>query len=128
MTVKRYRPRLEIAGESYPFSMAVEAGGFVFVSGAIALDKDFNPLFDQDLAAQTESTIKVIERALAETGCKLTDIVRMGVFLKSTDQMEVFNDVCRKYFNEEPPARISVSSGFAHPDILVEIEVTAYKG
>ena len=67
-----------------------------------------------------------IKNTLTEAGCKLEDVVKSMVWLKNRDDFPGFNEIYGEYFPHEPPARSAIVSDFLI-DILVEIEVVAYK-
>ena len=122
-----YGDNVVVEGHKLSLSLAVEAGDFVFVSGLVSADENMNLALDVGIAEQTANTLELIKRVLAQAGCELNDIVRMGVFLKNREDLEGYNNTVAKYFPEKPPARITVLGDFLLEKVLVEIEVTAYK-
>lgn len=110
----------------FPFSKAVEAGGFIFLSGQIPLDADGKPLHGP-IADQTRNVLERIAATLAQVGSSLADVVRVTVWLSDLGQFAAYNDVYREYFRAPHlPARSTVCAQLAF-DVGVEIEVTAWR-
>ena len=110
----------------FPFSKAVQAGGFIFLSGQIALDGDGQPLRGP-IGAQTRNVLETIAATLAQTGAGLADVVRVTVWLSDLALFGEFNDVYREFFKApDLPARSTVQARLAF-DVDVEIEVTAFR-
>ena len=111
-----------------PYSQAVEAGGFVFVSGQIALD----PASGQIVAGGIrEQVLRVMENGkaiLAAAGCPMSAVVKATIYLKNMSDFAVLNEVYGSYFSAEPPARATVEVSRLPKDVLVEIDFTASKG
>ena len=109
-----------------PFSKAVEAGGFLFLSGQIALGQDGAALHGT-IEEQTSNVLDRIAATLEQLDSKLADVVRVTVWLSDLTLFARFNAVYRDYFKApDLPARSTVRAQLAfHVD--VEIEVTAYR-
>ena len=108
-----------------PYSQAVKAGGFVFVSGQIALDPATGNLIQGDVAAQTERVLKNLQAILHAAGSGLEKAVRCGVFLKNMGDFAAMNEVYGQFFKLLPPARSTVEVARLPKDVLVEIDVIA---
>jgi 2-iminobutanoate/2-iminopropanoate deaminase len=108
-----------------PFSQAVRAGGFVFVSGQVALDPATMKVIDGDIAVQTEQTLKNITAILAAAGLSLANVVRSGVYLRNMNDFAAMNAVYARHFPSEPPARTTIEVSRLPLDVLVEIDVVA---
>lgn len=108
-----------------PYSQAVRANGFVFVSGQIAIDPVTNTLVSGDVAFQTERVLKNLKGILAAAGSGLEKVVRSTVFLKNMGDFAAMNDVYGKFFPSQPPARSTVEVARLPKDVLVEIDVIA---
>src|ERR1700732_2202069 len=108
-----------------PYSQAIKAHGFVFVSGQIAIDPATQQVITGDVAAQTDRVLRNLSEILeaAETG--LGRVVRCGVFLKNMGDFAAMNEVYGKYFSTAPPARTTVEVARLPKDVLVEIDVIA---
>jgi 2-iminobutanoate/2-iminopropanoate deaminase len=111
-----------------PYTPAIKAGGFIFVSGQGAIDPVTNDwIEDDDIQAETLQTLKNIEVILKGAGASRTDIVRCGVFLKDGKDFAAMNEAYSKFFGDHKPARTTVEVKFASPRMRVEIDCVAYK-
>jgi 2-iminobutanoate/2-iminopropanoate deaminase len=108
-----------------PYSQAIVAGGFVFVSGQGAADPVTQEIVSGDVAVQTELVLQNLATILKAAGSGLDMVVRSTVFLKNMDDFAAMNDVYGKYFSSAPPARSTVEVARLPKDILVEIDVIA---
>ncbi len=111
-----------------PFSQAIRANGFVFVSGQIALDPRTGDLMAGDVAAQAERVLQNLSAILAEAGTGLERVVRCGVFLKDMKDFSRLNEVYSRYFPSDPPPRTTVEAARLPKDVLVEIDAIALAG
>lgn len=111
------------------FSRAVRVDRFVYVSGTTATDDDGHVVGEGDPAAQTEYIIQKIERALAEAGATLADVVRTRIYVTNADDWEAVGRVHGRYFADTRPANALVEvSRLVGDEYLVEIEVDAVVG
>ncbi len=108
-----------------PYSQAIKANGFVFVSGQIPLDPATQQLVDGDVAAQTERVLQNLSGILKAAGSSLDRVVKAGVFLKNMSDFAAMNEVYGRYFTQSPPARATVEVARLPKDVLVEIDVIA---
>ncbi len=108
-----------------PYSQAIKANGFVFVSGQIAIDPATQQLLAGDVAAQTERVLENLAGILKAAGSSLDRVVRAGVFLKNISDFAAMNEVYGRYFTQSPPARSTVEVARLPKDVLVEIDVIA---
>ena len=108
-----------------PYSQAIKANGFVFVSGQIAIDPATQQVVAGDVAVQTDRVLRNLSEILeaAETG--LGKVVRSTVYLKNMSDFAAMNEVYGKYFSSAPPARSTVEVARLPKDVLVEIDVIA---
>ncbi|HEY8497328.1 MAG TPA: RidA family protein [Limnochordales bacterium] len=111
-----------------PYSQAVKAGGFVFVSGQIPLDPETGRLVDGDIVAQTERVLKNVQAVLEAAGASMADVVRATVYLKDLNDFAVVNEVYARFFPSAPPARVAVEVSRLPRDVRVEIDAIAYIG
>jgi len=112
-------------GQSLPFCQATKAGGFVFVSGQVAMGAD-GEIIDGGIVPQTHKTIQNIIAILEKAGCTLADVVKANVWLDDARDFQAFNRVYAGYFGELLPARACVQSAMM-VDCKIEIDVIAYK-
>jgi 2-iminobutanoate/2-iminopropanoate deaminase len=108
-----------------PFSQAVKANGFVFVSGQVALDPATQKVIDGDVSAQTERTILNVKAILEAAGSGLENVVRSGVYLRNMGDFAAMNAVYGRYFAADHPARTTIEVSRLPLDVLVEIDVVA---
>lgn len=108
-----------------PYSQAIRANGFVFVSGQIAIDPATQQVMAGDIAAQTERVIANLSGILRSAGSGLEKVVRSTVFLKSMNDFPAMNEIYSRHFHVAPPARSTVEVARLPKDVLVEIDVIA---
>ncbi len=108
-----------------PYSQAIRAGGFVFVSGQVAIDPASQQVIIGDVAAQTERVLKNLSAILTAAGSGLRNVVRSTVFLKNMSDFAAMNEVYGRFFHAAPPARSTVEVARLPKDVLVEIDVIA---
>lgn len=108
-----------------PYSQAIKANGFVFVSGQVAIDPSTQEVITGDLAAQTDRVLRNLSEILEAAGSGLGKVVRATVFLKNMGEFAAMNAVYAKYFSSTPPARSTVEVSRLPKDVLVEIDVIA---
>ena len=108
-----------------PYSQAIRANGFVFISGQIPVDPATQQLVAGDVAAQTERVLQNLSAILKAAGSSLEKVVKAGVFLKNMSDFAAMNEVYGRYFTEAPPARSTVEVARLPKDVLVEIDVIA---
>ena len=108
-----------------PYSQAVRANGFVFVSGQIALDPRTQELVAGEITAQTERVLENVKGILQAAGSSLDKVVRTTVFLADMAEFASMNQVYARYFKQDFPARSTVQAARLPRDVRVEIDVIA---
>ena len=108
-----------------PYSQAIKAGGFVFVSGQIPTDPQTGQFVAGGIAEQTERVLKNLQAVLEAAGSSLGQVVKTTVFLADMKELSGMNEVYAKFFPEPPPARATVAVAGLPRDARVEIEVVA---
>ena len=108
-----------------PYSQAIRANGFVFVSGQVSIDPATQQVISGDVAAQADRVLKNLSAILKAAGSGLEKVVRSTVFLKNMNDFGAMNEVYGRYFNVVPPARSTVEVARLPKDVLVEIDVIA---
>ncbi|HTJ57879.1 MAG TPA: RidA family protein [Devosiaceae bacterium] len=125
MTIKRYGTGSRGAGgQPLPFARAVEADGWLYVSGQVAMEN--GEIIPGGLIAEIHQTMKNVVAILTEAGYGLEDVVRVGVWLDDPRDFWTFNKIYAEYFGEHPPARACVQSRMM-VDCKVEIECVAWR-
>jgi len=110
-----------------PYSAAVRAGDFIFVSGfhGGGVNRETGEKYDT-IGAQTRQCLEKIKRALEAGGATMADVVKVTVFIHSDAALEQMNEAYAEYFPDAPPARSCVVTGFIRPGMLIQIDCTAY--
>ena len=108
-----------------PYSQAIKANGFVFVSGQIPLDPATMQLVEGGIAQQTERVLKNLQAILSAAGTSLEKAVKTTVFLKDMGEFAAMNEVYARFFPSAPPARATVEVARLPKDVRVEIDVVA---
>jgi len=108
-----------------PYSPAVRAGDFIYVSGQTPRDPITGQLGGDDVSSQTRSTLGNLQRVLEQAGAGLQDVVSVTVYLQRSDDWDAMNTVYREMFRGPHPSRTTVGADLR--GILVEISAVAYK-
>ena len=108
-----------------PYSQAIKANGFVYLSGQVALDPQSGELVGSDIRQQTERVLENIKGILEAAGANLHHVIKTTVFLKDMNDFSAMNEIYARYFTAAPPARLTVQVSRLPKDALVEIEVIA---
>ena len=108
-----------------PFSQAVKAGGFIFVSGQIGLDPKTGKVAEGDIGIQTRQALENIEAALKNAGAGLEHVVKTTVYLQNMDDYAAMNKAYSAVFGETRPARATVAVRELVMGVLIEIEAIA---
>jgi 2-iminobutanoate/2-iminopropanoate deaminase len=111
-----------------PYSQAIRANGFIFVSGQIPIDPRTQQIVEGGVAKQTEQVINNLEAILKAAGSSLANVVRTGVYLKDMGEFAVMNDIYERFFPQSAPARSTVEVARLPKDVRVEIDVIALAG
>ena len=108
-----------------PYSQAVRANGFVFVSGQIPIRPDTGQIVEGGIAVQTHQVMKNLAAILDSAGSGLGKVVKTTVFLSNLDDFSEFNRVYGEYFEYVKPARATVQVARLPREVLVEVEAIA---
>ncbi|MDD3251808.1 MAG: RidA family protein [Lachnospiraceae bacterium] len=109
-----------------PYSQAIRADKFVFVSGQIPLDPATGEFAGADIAAQTRQSLTNIKNILASEGLTMANVVKTTVLLKNISDFGAMNDVYATFFEGDCPARAAFEVAALPKAALVEIEAIAY--
>jgi len=112
-------------GRSLPFSPAVRAGDFVYVSGQTAMN-DQGEIVSGGIEVQAHKVFEIIKNILEMAGCGMEDVIKVNVWLDDTRDFAGYNRIFAEYFTENPPARSTVQSKLV-VDAKIEADVVAYK-
>jgi 2-iminobutanoate/2-iminopropanoate deaminase len=111
-----------------PYTQAIEAGGFIFLSGQIAIDPATGELVLNDIKTETTKVMENIKAILTEAGIDFSHIVKTTIFLKDMASFAQVNEVYGSYFTDKFPARETVAVAGLPKNVNVEISVTAVRG
>ncbi len=109
-----------------PYSQAIKAGKFLFVSGQLAIDPKQNKIIPSDIKGQTVRVLENIKAILETAHFSLADIVQTNVYLTALTSFKDFNEVYSKYFVDKFPSRATIEAALV-PGALVEISAIAFK-
>jgi len=109
-----------------PYSPAVRADDFIFVSGQVPVDPATNQLSSGDIRHETRVAINNVKLVLEGAGATLADVVRVGVYIADGKDFAAMNEVYSEFFGAAKPARSTIVCGFV-ADIKVEIDCVAWK-
>jgi 2-iminobutanoate/2-iminopropanoate deaminase len=108
-----------------PYSQGVISGGFLFISGQIAIDPKTSELVGGDISAQTEQVLKNLMAVLKEAKIGADNVVKATVYLSDMKDFAGMNDVYARYFGKEPPARSTIQAAALPRGVKVEIDLIA---
>jgi 2-iminobutanoate/2-iminopropanoate deaminase len=111
-----------------PYSQAIKAGGFLFVSGQIPMDPDTGEIVPGGISAQADRVLRNIRNIIEDSGATLHEVVKTTIYLADMNDFAAVNEVYAGYFDSEPPARATVQVGRLPKDVLVEIDAIAWTG
>lgn len=110
----------------FPFSRAVKAGGFLFLSGQVPMTAE-GEVVRGDIQTQTEAVMRRIAESLEACGANFSQVVKATVWLSDMAHFAGFNEVYKRYFDQGLPVRSCVASALAL-GVDVEVEVQAFVG
>ena len=110
------------------YSQAVKAGGFMYVSGQIPLAPESMEIVSEDFSLQVKQVLENLKAIIVDSGSKLSDVVKLNVYLKDLADFQSVNDAMSTVFDEPYPARAAVEVSRLPKDVLVEIDAIVYIG
>jgi len=110
-----------------PYSPAVRAGDFIYVSGQGPVDPVTDQLVYGDIQNETERVLNNIRIILEGAGATMSDVVKCNVYLSDGRDFAAMNGIYATFFGENKPARTTIECKFANPLMKVEIDCIAYK-
>jgi 2-iminobutanoate/2-iminopropanoate deaminase len=111
-----------------PYSQAIQAGEFLFISGQIAINPASGNLEAGDLRSQTRRVLENIQAILSAAGSSLEAVVKTTIFLKNMADFSAVNEIYGSYFQENRPARATVEVSSLPKAADIEIDAIAYIG
>lgn len=110
-----------------PYSHAVRAGNFLFVSGQGPIDPATDKLSYGTIEHEARLVLNNVKRIVEGCGASMKDVVKCNVYLRNGSDFAAMNAVYAEFFGEAKPARTTVETKFADPQMLVEIDCIAYQ-
>ena len=111
-----------------PYSQAIRAGDFLFVSAQLPFDPMTGTLIRSGVRGQTRRVMENIKSVVEGSGATLAHIVKVTVFLKNIDDFVQMNEVYAEFFPGEKPARSTVEVSRLPKDAVLAVDVVAYLG
>ena len=109
-----------------PYSPAVRAGDFIFVSGQGPIDPASNEFVFGDVRHETRLTLENVKRILDGCDASMSDVIKCSVFLANASDFSAMNEVYSEYFGENRPARTTVQAVLVEPEMKIEIDCVAW--
>jgi 2-iminobutanoate/2-iminopropanoate deaminase len=111
-----------------PYSQAIKAGDFLFLSGQIPVNPETNKVVENDIVVQTRQVMRNIQAILEKEGLTFENIVKTTIFVKDLNMFATVNEEYGKCLGDHRPARSTVEISRLPKDVLIEIEAIAYIG
>jgi 2-iminobutanoate/2-iminopropanoate deaminase len=108
-----------------PYSQAVEAGGFLFCSGQIAINPESGQVLTGPVEEQTKQVMENIKAVLDAAGLGFQNLIKTTIYLINMNDFQTVNEVYSRYMKEQPPARTTIAVAALPKGVHVEIEVIA---
>ncbi|MDD5434057.1 MAG: RidA family protein [Nitrospira sp.] len=109
-----------------PYSQGIKSGDYVFISGQIPIEPGTGCLINGDIEEQTEQVLKNLQAILSASGLLLGHVVKTTLYLKDLSNFERVNNVYKRYFVDNPPARSTIEVSRLPKDVQIEIDAIAY--
>ncbi|MBM7600759.1 2-iminobutanoate/2-iminopropanoate deaminase [Virgibacillus halotolerans] len=109
-----------------PYSQAIEAGDFIYVSGQIPIDPSTSEVVE-GIENQTHQVLKNLQAILSEANTDFSQVVKFTIYLQSMEEFATINEIYGSYLSEPYPARATVEVSRLPKDVLVEMDVVVYK-
>jgi 2-iminobutanoate/2-iminopropanoate deaminase len=125
--MKKIHKTLSAPAPLGPYSQAVEANGFVFLSGQIPIDPATNQVILSDIETQAIRVMENIKAVLTEARLTFDHVVKTNIFLTDLNDFNKVNEIYGRYVSEQPPARSTIQVAALPKGVRVEIEMTAVR-
>ncbi len=116
----------DIPASHLPFSPAIKAGGFIFVSGQASVDEKTGQIISDTFENEFRRSMENVKSILAAAGADLKHVVQVRSYVKDAKDLPEYNRLYREYFAEPFPARTTITNCLGK--VLFEIDVVAYVG
>ncbi len=111
-----------------PYSQAIKAGDFLFVSGQIPLDPATGAVVDGDIRAQARRVLENLAAIVSAAGSSMAAVVKTTVYLADMNDFPALNEVYGTFFGQPAPARVTVQVARLPRDVKVEIDAVVHLG
>jgi 2-iminobutanoate/2-iminopropanoate deaminase len=111
-----------------PYSQAVKAGGFLFVSGLGPIDPETGNLVGGDFDKQVERALENLQLLVQDAGASMDSVVKTTVYLRDMEDFAAMNSVYQRFFPVTPPARTTLQAGRLPLDMSIEIDAVVWMG
>ena len=108
-----------------PYSQAIEAGDFIYVSGQIPVEPATGEVVE-GIEEQTHQVLKNLKAILTEAGANFSQVVKFTIYLASIEDFATVNEIYGSYLEKPYPARATVEVSRLPKDVLVEMDVVVY--
>jgi 2-iminobutanoate/2-iminopropanoate deaminase len=108
-----------------PYSQAIRAAGLLYLSGQVPLDPATGQMVEGDIAKQTERVLDNLKAVLEAAGSSLERAVKTTVYLKDMNDFPAMNEVYKRYFQDDPPARSTIEAARLPRDARIEMDLVA---
>lgn len=105
-----------------PYSQAVIHNGVLYISGQVPVDPETGAMHRGTIETETETVLNNIKAIVEASGADMKDVLKVTCYLANIDDFGRFNEVYKKYFAEEPPARAAIQAGRLPMDVQVEMD------
>lgn len=110
-----------------PYSQAIQAGDFLYVSGQIGINPETGDVAE-GIEAQTKQVMENLKAILAEADTSFADVIKFTIYIQSMDNFATVNDIYGGYLQKPYPARATVEVSRLPKDMLVEMDAVVYTG
>src|SRR5699024_4611120 len=110
-----------------PYSQAIQAGDFLYVSGQIGINQETGD-DAEGIEAQTKQVMEHLKAILAEANTSFADVIKFTIYIQSIDNFDTVNDIDGGYLQKPYPARAAVEVSRLPKDVVVEIDAVVYTG
>jgi 2-iminobutanoate/2-iminopropanoate deaminase len=110
-----------------PYSQAVKAGKFLFISGQLPIDPVSGNIVGKDICTQARQSLLNLKSIIEASKMEMSNIIKVNIFLKDISQFSALNEVYIAFFKHNFPARSAVEVSQLPKGALIEIEAVAYK-
>ena len=111
-----------------PYSQAIKAGGWIYLSGQIPISPENNQVITGPIEEQAELVLNNAKQVLEAAGATLENVVKVTVYLADMDDFAKVNEVYSTFFPNKPPARAAVQVARLPKDVAFEVDMVAFLG